>query len=259
MKKGCTALQNIQLLRWCREIGITAAWNLLAGFPGEREDSYTAMAALVPLLTHLPPPVACTPIRLDRFSPLFTRRQEMGLCRVRPTSAYYYVFPFDRRELERLAYFFDFDYADGRRPAAYLEPLQRAVGSWWEAHALPEEERPRLDADWTTADNLTLTDTRACAHQPVQHFSGQAARVYAICDSFQGAAGVARELDGRATPTLVEAILKEFIERKLMIEIENQYLSLAVVKNRSRMARGGSGDDHRQYEAAAAEPLLPAL
>jgi ribosomal peptide maturation radical SAM protein 1 len=256
MKKGCTALQNIQLLRWCLEVGITAAWNLLAGFPGEREDCYTAMAELVPLLTHLTPPVACTPIRLDRFSPLFTRHREMGLRRVRPTSAYYHVFPFGRRELERLAYFFDFDYADGRNPAAYLEPLQRAVGSWWEAQALPADERPRLDADWMSVDDLTVTDTRACARQPVHHFSGLAARVYAICDSFQGAANVARALGGGATATLIKATLDEFVGRKLMIEIEDQYLSLAVMKNRSRMARGGWGEDHRRHEAAAPEPLL---
>ena len=35
MKKGCTALQNIQLLRWCKELDIRVAWNILSGFPGE--------------------------------------------------------------------------------------------------------------------------------------------------------------------------------------------------------------------------------
>ena len=35
MRKGVTALQNLRLLKWCAEIGITPAWNLLYGFPGE--------------------------------------------------------------------------------------------------------------------------------------------------------------------------------------------------------------------------------
>ena len=29
MQKGVSAAQNIQLLRWCGEVGINVAWNLL--------------------------------------------------------------------------------------------------------------------------------------------------------------------------------------------------------------------------------------
>ena len=54
MEKGCTGLQNIQLLRWCEEAGIMAAWNLLSGFPGEDPDEYRT-AELLPLLTHCSP------------------------------------------------------------------------------------------------------------------------------------------------------------------------------------------------------------
>jgi ribosomal peptide maturation radical SAM protein 1 len=35
MRKGSTALQNVQLLKWCREHGVRPEWNLLYGFPGE--------------------------------------------------------------------------------------------------------------------------------------------------------------------------------------------------------------------------------
>ncbi len=38
MKKGVTGIQNIQLLKWCREYGIEVAWNLLYGFPGETAE-----------------------------------------------------------------------------------------------------------------------------------------------------------------------------------------------------------------------------
>jgi hypothetical protein len=93
-----------------------AAWNLLSGFPGEDPIEYTRMAPLLPLLAHLQPPASCAPIRLDRFSPFFTRAEHFGLRRVRPTPAYYYVYPFGRRELARLAYFFDFDYPEGQAP-----------------------------------------------------------------------------------------------------------------------------------------------
>ena len=68
------------------------------------------------------PPSGCAPIRLDRFSPFHATPDAFGLSSVRPTRAYYYVFPFGRAQLRRLAYYFDFDYADGRDPHAYTRP-----------------------------------------------------------------------------------------------------------------------------------------
>src|SRR5439155_6118718 len=67
MGKGVTALQNIQLLRWCAEFGVHPGWNLLAGFPGEDPADYARQAAIVPLLTHLVPPQGVGEVRLDRF------------------------------------------------------------------------------------------------------------------------------------------------------------------------------------------------
>src|SRR5260370_24175623 len=40
MKKGTTALRNIQLLKWCQEYGVTAEWSMLYGFPGETRPAY---------------------------------------------------------------------------------------------------------------------------------------------------------------------------------------------------------------------------
>ena len=257
MKKGCTGLQNIQLLRWSREVGMTVAWNLLAGFPGESEADYLETAALIPLLTHLAPPTGCSPIRLDRFSPFFMNPQAFGMVRVRPTPAYYYVFPFGRRELARLAYFFDFDYADGRAPINYTQPVRQALAGWWEAQALPAEQQPRLDAEWLAYDDLTISDTRACAKQPHYHFSGAAAQIYAACDSVQSVGSLVRKLDGAVGEASVELMLQQFIDCKLMVEIEDHYVGLAVIKNRSALTSAGGWNDYLfRNPAPPAESLL---
>src|SRR5262249_22454474 len=47
MAKGCTTLQNVQVLRWCHELGIRTFWSILYGFPGETSAAYGAMAALI--------------------------------------------------------------------------------------------------------------------------------------------------------------------------------------------------------------------
>ena len=93
-------------------------------------------------------------------------RRGVRLQRVRPARAYYYVFPFGRRELERLAYFFDFDYDDGRQPDEYLGALKSEVAHWWRLRLLEDQTaRPRLDARWKTPDDVTIEDTRPCAVQ----------------------------------------------------------------------------------------------
>src|SRR4030095_5227998 len=69
MRKGVSALQNIRLLKWCRQLGISPHWNLIWGFPDEPPAEYQRMAELVPLITHLTPPVGSSKIQIHRFSP----------------------------------------------------------------------------------------------------------------------------------------------------------------------------------------------
>ncbi len=216
MRKGCTGLQNIQLLRWCAELGITTAWNLLYGFPDEPPAEYARMAEILPLLTHLPPPAFCCRIRMDRFSPLYTRARELGLANVRAMQAYSYVFPLPESALGELAYFFEFDYPDGRQPVDYARGAIDCVQEWI---ALTETKPPRLDA-YGTSDLLVIEDTRPCAIRGRHIFTGLAARLYRECDT---AAKPAAE---------VRPLIERFLQNKLMVEMDGRVLSLAVFRDR---------------------------
>ena len=91
MRKGCTALQNVQLLKWASELGIELAWNFLMGFPGEEPDEYARMAEMIPALLHLQPPLpqgAGRLVRLYRFSPYFDDPEGWGITNVRAVSSY---------------------------------------------------------------------------------------------------------------------------------------------------------------------------
>jgi len=257
MKKGCTGLQNVQLLRWCAELGIVVAWNILAGFPGETVEEYERMAELLPLLTHLTPPAACSPVRLDRFSPFYTRPEEFGVRRIRPKPAYYYVFPLGRAELARLAYFFDFDYADGRDPERYLGGLRREVQRWWEEQLVaPPDARARLDAV-CEGEDVIIKDTRAVAVAPEHRLEGLAARLYLLCDSAQSPAALRRHLEGDAGAEEIQERLDELVGAKLTAEAHGQYLSLAVLRNRP--ARDDNGRQHVYGKLQQATPSLPLL
>jgi ribosomal peptide maturation radical SAM protein 1 len=229
MDKGCTGLHNIQLLRWCRVYAVEVAWNVLAGFPGEDPEAYAEMAALLPQLGHLQPPTSCSPIRLDRFSPLFVRSREVGLGRVRPKPAYYYVYPLPERELAQLAYFFDFDYPDGRDPNRYLGSVKREVEAWLTSWAVEPTRRPTLDAALAGSGQIRLTDSRSCARGPAYELDGVAAKLYVACDAIQTVDSLVAETCGVVSRAEIQTQLEAWREAKLVVEMDGRWLALAVI------------------------------
>ena len=229
MDKGCSGFQNIQLLRWCEELDIGVSWNILAGFPNEDEKEYAKTAALIPLLTHLAPPCSCGMVRLDRFSPFHTHADRFGFKRMRPARAYYYVFPFGREEIEHIAYYFDFDYDDGRQPQSYLFPVQEEARKWTVARSKDGLAKPRLDAHFADG-RVTVEDTRMAAVAPRHELSGLAADILLRCDSAALPEMLAAEF---ATPlAMVHDILADLVERRLMVESGGKYLTLVVFRSR---------------------------
>lgn len=230
MRKGCTGLQNIQVLRWCEELEMFPIWNMLYGFPHEPPAEYEFMAELLPLLTHLPPPAFCIRVRMDRFSPLYNQAAEFGLGNVRVMEAYSYVYPLPESALRNLAYFFEFDYGDGRLPADYALPVVMRVEEW---AALAETKPPRLDA-YAVGKMLVIVDTRPCATRRQHVFTGLAAQVYRECDTAVKAPGLARRI--LAPEADVRQAIHRFLEEKLMVEMNGQFLSLAIFRNREAAA-----------------------
>lgn len=229
MEKGCTGLQNIQLLRWSKELGIEVSWNILGGFPGEDPGDYAETARLLPKLAHLDPPCSCGMVRLDRFSPFHSRADAFGFRRMRPARAYFYVFPFGRRELNRLAYFFDFDYGDGRTPQDYLGAVQDRTRDWIASRYGPPETHPRLDARYD-GRTLQISDSRPCATSPGHVLRGFAAELYARCDQVAKVGTLALAF-GRPVEE-IEAALEDFERRKLLARSGDNVLSLAVFRAR---------------------------
>jgi hypothetical protein len=204
---------------------------MLAGFPGESLEEYTKMAELVPLLVHLNPPCSCAQVRLDRFSPFHFRAKSFGFERVRPSRAYFFVFPLGRREMSRFAYFFDFDYADDRKPQEYLRPVQKVVQRWWDCR-VRSTERPRLDAEFD-GDEIVVTDSRPVARAAHYRLKGLQARIFSLCDVAATLAVLLRQPDLVGREDEVRAALESLVADGLMAREEGHYLTLGVFRNRT--------------------------
>ena len=130
MRKGTTALRNIEFLKQCRQAGVYVDWNLLFGFPGERVEDYARSLDLASLITHLDAPSSVGEIRLDRFSPNFEQAEARGFTNVRPWRLFKYVYPFDRDALMDLVYYFDCDRREDFDDHDHLRRLAEHVAGW---------------------------------------------------------------------------------------------------------------------------------
>jgi ribosomal peptide maturation radical SAM protein 1 len=218
MRKGVTAIQNVQLLKWCAELGVNPAWNILWAFPGEDPDEYESMARLVPLLTHLPPPITAGPLRVDRFSPLFEQPQH-GLGPVEPAVSYRYLYDVPPDARARLAYYFQ--RPPGAEQLPYVERLRSEVAGWMAA----AETSALFSVD--DGDQLLVWDVRPVATQPLTRLRGLARDVYMACNSSRSEASLREEFEYVRDEDLSD-VLAELTGGGLMIRLRNSYLSLAI-------------------------------
>jgi ribosomal peptide maturation radical SAM protein 1 len=161
MDKGVSAAQNVQTLLLGKRHGVHIHYNLLWGFPDDEPDAYRRMAAELPKLAHLDPPLARTPIQVTRYAPVQADPERFGI----PTARYEpgYEVIFSRRFLHRSGfdlndYCYYFERPFQNRPA--LAPVYRriveTVDSWKAIHVRRE---PRLEFD-LDADGMTVFDSR---------------------------------------------------------------------------------------------------
>jgi ribosomal peptide maturation radical SAM protein 1 len=226
MRKGVKSLQNVQLLKWCKEYGVTPHWNLIWGFPGERPEAYAGTADLLPRLTHLPPAGGGGLLRLDRFSPNFEDSEALGFVDIAPYPAYFHIYPFAPEVVANLAYFFTYHYREPRDVNDYVGPVKKRLLAW-------REEYPTSDLfSVAKGENLLIWDLRSIAREPLTTLRGALAHVYAACDSMCHLGRLCeiltRETGQALTEAEIEEALQPLVDRDLLMRDGAYYLALAV-------------------------------
>jgi ribosomal peptide maturation radical SAM protein 1 len=224
MRKGVRAVQNVNFLRWALYYDIDAQWNLLWGFPGETGEDYAEQAAVLPHVRHLPPPASANRVWLERFSPLFTERDQFPLSRRVPERSYQYVYP-GPVDLDRVAYFFDYE-LDGALPDTAYTAVRREAADWFSAwQAGP---RPVLKY-WSAPHYVQVYDERTPGEGGTYTFEDTLADLYLACVSKPTtAAAVRRELNLRLPAEEIHEVFQEFQQRGLMFLDGPYALALAL-------------------------------
>lgn len=234
MRKGTTAFMNLQFLKACVRVGISPHWNLILGLPGMGEEVYRKYAQDIPKLLHLPAPGAVLPVKILRFSPLFSEAAALGLD-IKPADFYREIYPFPPREIEDIAYVFED--RDPRAPhlllvEKWLLPLRSAGCAWM--HRWDSGQRPQLTLR-ESHGQWQVFDTRSA--QPATYdLSPLEYRILCALEQPLSLAALAGALPEHS-PQEVEQGLRRLDERNLLFDEGEKYLSLVILPSAQRLAR----------------------
>lgn len=245
MRKGVSALQNIQLLKWCQEFGVAVGWNLLVGFPKESASDYVEMMDMVPYIHHLQAPLyGPSPVRIDRFSPLWEQQHILGVRSVKPASAYQQVYDsVPEEDLVKLATFFDAETVSRESQQEYWPVVSEGVVEW------KELSRHSVLVHYERGDGQTVVlDTRKVSISDRHVLSGSAATVYRDIDAARTAEAVA---ESTGLPLeIIRHTLDDLVERRLVLALDNRYLALSYeVPEHARPILGSVSLSDREKEA----------
>ena len=232
MKKGTTAFSNITFLGYCTLYDIFPEWNLLVGFPGEKEDVFKKYASDLPLLVHLPPPGGCYPVRFDRYSPYFMKPDEYGLD-LHPYEFYEQVYPFSKQSLMNFAYYFQ----DRNYGADYINAMISWLGKLnelmaeWNSRWKSENSlcHPEL---YFTQPNL-IYDSRF--GEPTEYEISETARqVLDVLTKPKTLSGLTKSMSD--TPAFdADREIALLQEKRLLFPEEERYLSLVLPRKGSEL------------------------
>lgn len=249
MRKGVTAIQNIQLLKWCYEDGIDPSWNILYGFPGERPEQYKDLPRLLRLLSHLRPPSGVSPVIFERFSPYHFEKEKFKLT-LTPFPLYCLLYP-SSVDYHKVAYYFHGKW-EGQTmdPQEYMAPSLEVYNEWvarWDGGktSFYYEKGPGF---LTLYDNRPLVPGAGLKFRRL-NLNEKQARVYLFCDEKRPFSAIQKMMNEDTDHPLPESklrlMLEQFVSQGLMFSEDDCYLSLAVkkssVKGRAYASMDGNG------------------
>jgi ribosomal peptide maturation radical SAM protein 1 len=216
MRKGVTGLQNLVLLREAASRLVDLRWNFLLEVPGETEDDYRDMAALLPMIQHLQSPTGWGPVRIIRYSPYHESPEEFGIDRIEPDDMVRYLYP-AAADIGSLAGRFRGRYS--RLDASSSDVHRRITGMLGEWTELWESTgtRPRLYLSPTASGAQVIKDSRGVARQKFTLMTERALELLVLLN---------RPTREESIPDGLRRHLEDLLDRHFVIRYEQHLVNL---------------------------------
>jgi ribosomal peptide maturation radical SAM protein 1 len=251
MKKGASALQQVELLKWAQAYDIELSYSLLVGTPGETAQDLDEMLGLMRTLYHLPPPFLVNRLALHRFSPYADAPQKYGLRDVRPFPAQRLTYhTADDSLLSRLCYELNYNLDEHERPEVMgaFRRLIRAVDEWRRTYYGGE----RLVV--SKAEGKLVVVRRSTDGPHIRVLDGDEAALYDRCEHATSLGAVSRETGIRLQA--LSAAADRLASESLLANLDGKCLALAVPAGVDGWRDSGLGEGRAPLNGSNAANLV---
>jgi ribosomal peptide maturation radical SAM protein 1 len=228
MRKGNTALQHVQALKWLTECGIGVFYNILTHVPFETPADYEASARIAARIYHLCPPSGIFPIEIDRYAPYFVDWERYGFPEPVPSPIYQWILPPDSIvDLHQFAYVFEGRHASTQSAEldTARETLAKTIDQWQHSYAT-QRLTHRRGPDFMVISRATPSGSQR------RVLEGPDAQLYGHLDRVRQYRALVRAMNGILSEDRVRSTLQAWREDGLCLDDGNNWLALSVQHRR---------------------------
>ncbi len=226
LNKGTTAIQNLEIMKNCEELGIVNNSNLILNFPGsDKED-------VKETLQNLEFAISFRPMRFVHFwlgleSPVWQNPKDFGIKAVFNHPNYATLFP---PEIYRQMVFMIQAYrGDLGYQRKLWQPVKRKVREWKKAY--DENHNGHVHSPILSYRDgrvfLVIRQRRLSADPLTHRLEGMSREIYLFCRKHRSLKRILQQFPNLTEDRLIP-FLKTMVDKKLMFEENRKYLSLAV-------------------------------
>ena len=226
LNKGTTAIQNLEIMKHCEDLGIGNVSNLILHFPGS--DHQDVEETLRNLEFALP----FRPLRFVHFwlglgSPVWQAPRAFGLRAVFNHANYAGIFPPDI--FSSMRFMIQAYRGDLGHQRKLWQPVKKKVRAWKNAYAELHKgpSRAHILSFRDGREFLIIRQKRLKAEPLTHRLVGTSRSIYLFCQKHRSLKSILTHFPGLSEDRVVP-FLRMMIDKKLMFEENSKYLSLAV-------------------------------
>ena len=229
MNKGIRVIHNLEIMKHCEILGLKNSSNLILGFPGSDADDVTeTMQALD--FAMLFQPLKPVWFWLGLESPVWRNYREFNIKSINNHPGYGVLFPEDR--IRNLLFIIQTYKGDVTRQRKLWRPVEKRIGQWSKQYAEMHHKalsKPILSfQDGGTF--LIIRQRKQKADSETHRLTGLSRDMYLFCQTNRSLKRIHLEFPGLSVEKILP-FLRMMVDKHLMFNENNRYLSLAIPEN----------------------------
>ena len=226
LHKGTTAIENLEIMKHCEELGIENRSNLIVQFPGSDDADVAETLQAIEFATMYRP---LNPVRfwLGLGSPVCEDSAAFGIQTHFNHPHYKALFPEDiSRKVPQVIQAYR---GDRVRQKKLWEPVMRRIKQWESDYNACKQQNPALPVlSYRDGGDFIIIREKSADGQTHSHrLAGSSREIYLFCRHRQSLPAIAKR-HTRFSQRQIKSFLNEMVHKKLMFTEAGQSLSLAV-------------------------------